>query len=75
MYRVEILVTLQDLGDLSDAVLASVQNNDVELSGVAALTQQVVDQLLIVGGVGVNDHELVANCLFSGRGSIGHVDA
>ena len=65
MHRVEILIPRQDLTQLLDAVASSVQDHHLDLPAALRLSAHVVDELLHVGGGGVDDDELASG----GRGT------
>ena len=66
--RVEILAPGQRVADLLDAVAIGVEGHDLERATGVALRVQVVDELLVVRGTDVDEHDLAPIGL---RGDLG----
>ena len=57
----------QRFADLGDAVATGVQQDDGEAAPVGTLGEQILDQLFIVGHVGVDEHQFARSGLFRRR--------
>ena len=69
MHRAQILARGQNVGNLLDAVLAGVQQHHLDVTPIAGLLEDIVDELLIVGRVGFHQHQFMAASLgFLGGG-------
>ncbi len=59
MHGAHVAALLDRLGDLLDAVAAALQHHHLDGAALGLGLQEIIDELLVVGRAGVDEHELL----------------